>query len=245
MNRPADHGWPRPTGETFRVAGVLAVVWVALGVFGVVVGTILVGRDGTGPVQSFDRTVHDWFIAHRTGLVGISRFFATVFDAPLLGLIVVAATIVAVVRATRSGALRWSLFGPFVAYLGAEAAVFFVRLVIHRPRPASADFPGVDALRGIHETSWSFPSGHATGPVAVFLAVAGVVAARHGRRWPFVAALGLGILVALSRLVLGVHWFFDVAVGLVIGTIWGVAVCRAQRRVDETAGGPGHLGSPG
>lgn len=228
-----------------RIVAVSAGVWIALQVVGVVVGLTLVGRDGTGVVEHFDVVVHDWFVAHRSGVVGISRVLGVVFDAPVLGVVVVVVTVAAVLRARLRGAFGWSLLGPFVAYLGAEATVFVVRIVIHRPRPASADSPGLDALSGIHETSWSFPSGHATGPIAVFVALAGLVVVHRGGRWPYVVAALAGVLVGVSRLVLGVHWASDVMTGLLLGAAWGATVCWAQRRVevDDMAASPGHVGS--
>lgn len=224
-------GEPRPRRDGVGVLVVLTGVWLGLQLLGSLAGLVLVRRDGNGPARSLDVGVHDWFIAHRTGLVGISRVLAFVFDAPVLGVLVAVGTLIVVIRRRR---LRYSVFGPFIAYLGAEATVFMVRLLINRSRPRSADFPATDALIGIHETSWSFPSGHATGPIAVLLALAGLVVLRRGSWWPYVVAVVVGLAVGASRLVLGVHWFTDVAVGAVLGTIWGITVCWAQRRGDGT-----------
>lgn len=202
-----------------RAGIVPAVVWVALQVVALVIGLTLIGRHGDGAVQSLDDSVHDWFVAHRTGLVFVAKVIAKVGDAPELGAITVVATIVLAVLWRSRRALL-----PFVAYLGGEATVYVVRMVIERPRPASANFPGPDAIRGIHETSWSFPSGHATSCTAVLVAVFGMVALRRRVRWPWLVALAGSVVVACSRLVLGVHWFTDVTTGAVLGAVWGVVV---------------------
>lgn len=237
MDTPARDVHPEacPGVVVARTGGVLAAVWVGLVMVGVSVGLILVGTDGTGPVVGTDRAVHDWVIAHRAGLVGLARVLAFWFDAPVMGVWVSVGTVVAVVVGWRRGTFRWSTLGPAVAYLGAEGTVFAVRLVIHRPRPRTAAFPATDALVGIHETSWSFPSGHGTGPIAVLLALAGLVVLRRGGWWPYLAAVVVGLGVAASRVVLGVHWFTDVTVGAALGAVWGVAVCWAQRRVEPAA----------
>lgn len=232
----------RRTSQRFEVraaapiVGILAAVWVGLQVVGIILGLTVVGRHGTGPARHVDVPVHDWFVQHRSGLIGVSKSFAVIFDAPLLGVIVVVGTVALVAFAWIRGWFRWSLLVPLVAYVGAEATVFVVRTVIHRPRPVSADFPGVDAIRGVHETSWSFPSGHATASMAVLVACAGLAASRYGGRrtavWITVVAVVIALAIAASRLVLGVHWFTDVLVGALLGGVWGGTVVWAGREID-------------
>ena len=216
------------------LAGVVPLaVWLALQVVGLLVGLTLIGRHGGGAVQSLDDSVHDWFVSHRTGLVGVAKLIAKVGDAPELGAVVVVATIVlAILWRTRRALL------PLAAYLGGEATVYVVRLVIERPRPASANFPGPDAIRGVHETTWSFPSGHATAGTAVLVAIFGMLALRRRVGWPWLLALVGSVVVAGSRLVLGVHWFTDVITGAVLGAAWGVVVARWLGRDADPASLP-------
>jgi glycerophosphoryl diester phosphodiesterase len=63
--------------------------------------------------------------------------------------------------------------------------------------------------------SYGFPSGHALGAVCLW----GALALHVRRRAMTVAAVALIILIALSRLYLGVHFVGDVAGGLVVGGI--------------------------
>ncbi|PZS17701.1 MAG: hypothetical protein DLM57_07820 [Pseudonocardiales bacterium] len=209
-----------------RAAIVLILCATALFALGAVLGFTAVGRTGGGPIQSWDDTVWHWAISHRGPFVGVAKTVATVGDAPVLGLICVLLT----------AALMWWLQSPralvpLVAYLGAEFEVFAIRLVIHRPRPASADFPAPGAIRGVHETNFSYPSGHAVAVTAVLFAGLGTVAFTRRWAWPWLVALVTSMAVADTRLILGVHWFSDLLIGLLIGTAWGVTVAFVGQRI--------------
>ena len=208
-----------------RAAGGLIVTAVVLFVVGTVLGLTLIGRHGGGPIQGLDNHAWRWFIDHRY-LVGLAKFISVAGDAAALGVICVVITI---------GLLVWrrsplSLI-PIVAYLGAETEVYAIRELVHRHRPVSADFPGPHALPGIHETSWSFPSGHATAVTAVLFAAFGALALTRRTVWPWLVALVLSGYVASTRPVLGVHWLSDVVIGLLIGICWGVAVAVVATRL--------------
>jgi hypothetical protein len=77
----------------------------------------------------------------------------------------------------------------------------------------------------VEESGWSFPSGHAQ--LAAALAVWLSLGARRPR-----AALGWGglaLLIAASRVALGVHTLVDVAVGAALGAASAAALWRAGR----------------
>jgi len=202
---------------------------MALFAAGVVLGFTLIGRTGGGPIQSWDDTVWRWAIGHRGPFVGVAKIVATVGDAAALSVICIVLT-GALVLALRS----MRALVPLVAYLGAEFEVFALRQVIHRPRPATADFPAHDAIRGVHETSYSYPSGHAVAVTAVLFAVLGTLAFSRRWAWPWLLALGASGCVADTRLMLGVHWFSDVTIGLLIGIAWGTTVAFVAQRVEWT-----------
>ena len=73
-------------------------------------------------------------------------------------------------------------------------------------------------------SSSSFPSGHTVEAMAVAIALVYVFAkaGKPARHW-FYVAVGYGLLMALSRTFLRVHWLSDVAVGTVIGATTAMA----------------------
>lgn len=81
---------------------------------------------------------------------------------------------------------------------------------------------------------WSFPSGHST---AAF-AAAGIWVRALPRRWMRTAALLLAVLMALSRLYVGVHFPTDVLAGTCVGLlgsqlVWYGARAREARRLKK------------
>lgn len=69
--------------------------------------------------------------------------------------------------------------------------------------------------------TYSFPSGHAVNAVVLFYFLPGLIKkmATSFSVNPVIVFLGI-LLIALSRVFLGVHWFFDV----VGGVLWGVII---------------------
>ncbi len=219
-----------PIGQSGRVVaaiGVLIAVAVAIFAVGLLVGFLVVGRHGGGPIQGWDNTVERWFPHHRGPLVGASKFVATYLDAgPLAVVCIVLSAILGVtVRSIRA-------LVPLVAYLGSEFQVFIIREVIFRHRPPTANYPAPGAVRGVHETSYSFPSGHSVAVTAVLFALRGTVALTYRIWWPWLLAFLASLFVIDTRLVLGVHWFSDVTFGLLFGTIWGITVAIVVRKLE-------------
>lgn len=84
------------------------------------------------------------------------------------------------------------------------------------------------------ETTFSFPSGHAMGSVALGVALTMMLWRTHWR-WPvFAAAFAFIVLVGLSRIYLGVHYPSDILAGWMAGTAWVVAMHQlVARRAPE------------
>jgi undecaprenyl-diphosphatase len=90
--------------------------------------------------------------------------------------------------------------------------------VIERPRPEWA----VPVAQPPANDPFSFPSGHATGGIAVWLtigvALAALLRSESAKAWLVLPFAVLGISIGLSRIVLGLHWPSDVLAGFALAT---------------------------
>ncbi|GAA3901079.1 hypothetical protein GCM10023084_61930 [Streptomyces lacrimifluminis] len=102
-----------------------------------------------------------------------------------------------------------------VCLVAAQAVRFSVMALLSRPRPATVHW-ATDAGH------WSFPSGHTTtsAVTAGLLVLAVWTRAPRGRHL-IAAAVGCwAVLVGLTRVYLGVHWFSDVVGGWLFALWW-------------------------
>jgi undecaprenyl-diphosphatase len=115
----------------------------------------------------------------------------------------------------------WPLVILAIVLVGALSLDRVLKLAIARPRPPLY-------LRLVHENDWSFPSGHATKSVAVYLTVAyllaSVEASRIIKTIIYFSGIILPVLISVSRVYLGVHWPSDVLGGWTVGLIWATIV---------------------
>ena len=198
---------------TLLLAGVAALVAVVLPL------AVLV-RDGWAPLTTLDSDLEA--AAHRLvlrhdGLLRAARALTTL-GAPLVVQLLGAVLALALLaRGYRRSALYLLVClggGYLLSTLGKTA--------VARARPV---FP--DAVA--HARGLSFPSGHATGAATFWLSLAVLAAPRvsaRGRGLLLGGALLVGVVVALTRVLLGVHYQTDVSAGLLLGWGW-VAACTA------------------
>ena len=114
---------------------------------------------------------------------------------------------------------RWELL--LVAGIASVIARFgvteLIRFFYHHPRPYAA-LPNVHSL--FTDSSWSFPSGHAT----FFFALATAIYL-YNKKWGvwFFAAT---ILITVSRVIAGIHYPSDIIAGALIGIVVAYATFR-------------------
>lgn len=101
--------------------------------------------------------------------------------------------------------------------LAERESVPWLKALFERPRP-----PGNDLVCKLSDPS--FPSGHATGAMTLYGMMAYLFLLRFERGWwripVVVVLLGLVLLIGLSRMMLGVHYFSDVVGGFLLGVFW-------------------------
>lgn len=97
---------------------------------------------------------------------------------------------------------------------------FTLKVLADRPRP--------DLERLLPGNGPSFPSGHVLAAIALWGLLPPIVALFTNKRswwWASVAVAGILIAtISASRVYLGVHWFSDVIGGLLVGTLYLVAI---------------------
>lgn len=120
----------------------------------------------------------------------------------------------------------WDAATLLVVMLGGGALTVSLKALFRQPRPDV--FPPLAV-----ELSYSFPSGHALLGLCLYGFMGYWLVAQAPRQWWrwILGAMGaaLAVLIALSRLYLGVHWPTDIAAGGLAATFW-LASCLVVRR---------------
>ena len=106
----------------------------------------------------------------------------------------------------------------------------FLKLICRVPRPWVRDpnFTIVESARA-EATGYSFPSGHTQNAIGLF----GGMARWGGRRWVRLGLTALALVIAFSRMYLGVHTPADVGVSLVLAAGLVLGLYPLMRRAQE------------
>lgn len=106
----------------------------------------------------------------------------------------------------------------------------FLKLICRVPRPWVRDpnFTIVESARA-EATGYSFPSGHTQNAIGLF----GGMARWGGRRWVRLGLTVLALIIAFSRMYLGVHTPADVGVSLVLAAALVLGLYPLMRRAQE------------
>ena len=203
------------------------VAAVAVAVFAALVEETLAGGEMAAFDLAFARALHaarhpQW-----------ARVFSTVSWLGSREVLTVAAVSVALVLISRQQIVL--AVGWIAAQAGGGLLNRALKETFERTRPEFAD-PLLAA------SSWSFPSGHAMGTF-ILCGVGCYLLLRENRSWLAAAtAVTLSaswcVVMAFSRLYLGVHFASDVMAGMLAGAAW-VAVCVSALEVlRRRAAGP-------
>ncbi len=213
----------------------LAILALGLWGFGVLSEDLLTGD----PIVAFDRQLADWLHAHQIGaLTVVLRGVTTLGSALVLIPLAVAAVVWPLSRR------RWGEAGLIVmAIVGAELLTVALKAGFGRERPFFADPLAT-------ETSFSYPSGHATVSLALYGALAVLLIRAYPTRRALITAgaAALIVLIGFSRLYLGVHFLSDVLAGFSAGLVW-LTLCVVAifgprlRRLREGGGSPDAVSS--
>ncbi|MFJ8196701.1 phosphatase PAP2 family protein [Streptomyces sp. NPDC096152] len=203
--------------ETADLAGSVGLgAWAAFTVLGLFVA-------GSGAPPAVDSGLLSWSVAHRP-VVAVAA--ARVLTATGTGVVPYALVALAGLLLGRTPRQRVLTAGLGAACLAAGQALRYgVMELAARPRPPRQDW-------ATHASGWAFPSGHTTTSAlaAGLVIVAVCLRAPRGRTALCLVAGCWAVLVGLTRVYLGVHWFTDVAGGWLFALGWLGACLGAAAR---------------
>jgi membrane-associated phospholipid phosphatase len=188
--------------------GALLVLAASLWAFGAIVDEQIVEGETTT-----DERLADWLHGRATDpFTDVFRVITWTGNFATLAVVTLVAVAVLWRRGQRTDAAFVAL-----AFLGAQVLSNGMKLGFKRERPF---FPDPLAT----ESTFSFPSGHALVSLAVYGAIALLLARRirsHAARTLLLSGTALLVLaIGFSRLYLGVHFLSDVLAGLAAGAAW-------------------------
>jgi membrane-associated phospholipid phosphatase len=182
-------------------------------------------------VRDLDRDVaidaHRFTASER--VLHLSSQVVTFFGSTVWLTLMVALTAAGWVRQRRTAAAALLL----VSAIGSALVCRTIKLVIGRDRPSL-----VPELADPYGSS--FPSGHAMQSVAIYGVLLLIVAPRLAprARCAVVASVAAFVAaIAISRVMLGVHYASDITVGVVLGVVWLAAVALLDPSLLEAVRG--------
>lgn len=169
-----------------------------------------------GETRRFDERVLLWMNQHTSEWLDVVALEITALGdgAVVSVLVLVSSLLLWLTRNRHLAVILW------VAALGGILINTVLKLAFERPRPQLFEW------RTEYAGLSSFPSGHATSAMVVYLALAYVITrlepTRALRRVTFTSFGILVLLIGLSRLYLGVHYPSDVIAGYAVGFAWAM-----------------------
>jgi undecaprenyl-diphosphatase len=176
-------------------------------------------------VATLDDAIMSWVVAHRSGMLNRTAIDLTALGSgTLVALFAIGALYVLVVVGDLRGALH-----VLLALVGSTLMIEGLKGFLARPRPLGH--------RLVEAGGYSYPSGHTVSAAVLYVTLA-LVGSRHFKgpayRHMLVAlAVATTLLVAASRVYLGVHYPTDVASGTALGAGWAVLLASFFAYADE------------
>ncbi len=236
--RPGEGGPAERLGNRMRRLHPLLVSWIVANVGAVLLATVMVGLGllvtklvlSVGFVADADVWLPRWLDDRRTPFWTDASYVGSMMsDRPVL--IPLLAAVIALLVLGR----RWRM-GSFVlqAALAEVLCYGLVTRFIERPRPEPVE--QLDKFNLLH----SFPSGHVAASVAIYGALALLLAAHfkdiRARVLIWTVAATIPLVVASSRIYRGEHHPIDVIAGALMGAgalLVALFAARTARRVAE------------
>jgi undecaprenyl-diphosphatase len=193
----------------------------------------LAGEVTDGDTHAFDRVV---LLAMRDAadpslMRGPSWLPLVARDITSLGstavLTLIALLVVGFLAAVRARGAAVLLIG---ALSGGALLSLLLKRYFERPRPDVVP-------HAVEAWTASFPSGHAMLATVTYLTLAAMLTRLQieaaGKAYLMGAAVGLSVLIGVSRVYLGVHWPTDVLAGWSVGAAWALACWLTARGLQR------------
>jgi len=174
-------------------------------------------------ILAWDITIFYWF----NDLAGVSRIFDAfiIFSADYLWFLLVVILAVLLYFSSYAKKEKIRIFGVALvsAAVARLAVTEIIRLFYHRPRP----FTELQVNQLVSDNAWSFPSGHST-----FLFAMAAAIYLYNKKWGIWFFAG-SVLVAVSRVIGGVHYPSDILGGAAIGLLVAYVVFHFAKRKTQ------------
>lgn len=216
----------------YAAVGLLLTLALVLAVAGAWAFEKIARAVARGETQRFDDAILLWLHGHSTPTLDILALQITAVGNGL------SVAVIGLVACAFLWAMRERV-GALLLVIAVAGGDIFNRVLkdaFDRPRPE------LFVLETAYQRplSASFPSGHATASMILYLVLAYLLARLGGKgafRWLVIAVAGaLIVLIGVSRMYLGVHYPSDVLAGYIFGFVWaafcafGIEAVRGLRR---------------
>lgn len=190
----------------------LKKISLSLAVFAIILLLYLFARDW---IQSIDIAISQWVIQFRNPILDpLFLLITKLANAQFIIFFIIIAVIV--MAALFKKPLRAVMYGLSIAF-GNLVVNPTIKNIILRERPE-------ESLRMVYEASYSFPSGHAFASAMIYPLIANFLIRYTALgRYPklvYATTTILVLLIAFSRVYLGMHYFSDITAGLALGYVF-------------------------